>query len=221
MIVAYIEGNVVFLVVTAIALVINWIYQKSATEKPPGQRPQQAPPPNSQAEEERVRRFMEALGIPFESATPPVLPKRAEFAGQASPLPNIQPGGSVVSGRGAAPAKPRSRPSGQPPAMPPAVPRKPVFVPTPSEGPQLPVEKIQLPELQAPVFGGYDTVSSHVSAIPFEASHADMRDAYVSRSQISASLSEAEVRELLSSPKNLRSAILLREILGPPRGLQS
>ena len=72
----------IFLVLAAIALIFRWLTgqgSKEDSEKPespsPNERPQRPPP---ESEEERVRRFLEALGAPPGSAPPtPVRPRPA------------------------------------------------------------------------------------------------------------------------------------------------
>ena len=75
---ASIEGNAVFVVVVAVVGLINWLIEKSKKES--GSAPQQ-PSPRPQrpadtaagdSEQERLRRFLEALGAPQQpQAAPP------------------------------------------------------------------------------------------------------------------------------------------------------
>ncbi|MDB6152943.1 MAG: hypothetical protein JWL90_1396 [Chthoniobacteraceae bacterium] len=213
MILASIEGNLLFLVVVAVGGLINWLTKKDdkPVEKPKIESPRAQPmrsAPGADSEAERMRRFMEALGIPNHEAPPPPV-KRREPPQMPAPMPRIEPRGTVVS-PWPVPVKRQRTPV--PPA--PKKSQAPAYVPPP-----VPVEKIAIPELKTPALPAWDTVSSHVSAIPFEASHADMRDAYKGESAVDQPIER--LRDLIKSPADLRAAILLREIIGPPRGLQT
>src|ERR1051326_3513521 len=73
------NDTLIFLVLAGLALIFKWLTRQGAsdTEKPPPPRPNepiQRPPPLT--EEERVRRFLEALGVPPGTQPPrPVRPR--------------------------------------------------------------------------------------------------------------------------------------------------
>ncbi len=217
---ASIEGQVVWVLVVAAVGLFNWLAKKQNTP-PESKAPlpdftPRAGMPQRDSEEARLRRFMEALGVPVDQK-PPAPVTRREAPPVPPTLPQIQPRGSVVA---SAPFGGRSAPSSSP-QLPKAARRS---VPPLSQSPKslgtstTRVEKMHLPELEVPVVPEFMTTSSHVQAIPFEASHADMRDAYVSTAALGDS--SRGIRKLLGSKSDLRAAILLREVLGPPRGLQ-
>ena len=76
--------NIFFLILIAIVGLVRWLWaaresarnsqtQKTARPQAPNAPVQRAP---AQTEEERVRRFMEALGVPTTNAPPPKMPRR-------------------------------------------------------------------------------------------------------------------------------------------------
>jgi hypothetical protein len=193
-ILAAIDTQIIFLIVAAAIGVINWLTKKAEGTKPPAQ-----PPPRSQRPEtagdpeaERMRKFLEALGLPPEQAPPPV--KRPA---PAAPPPLPQP-------RQKQKRQPRSE--GKPRSL------------DEAPAPSMHVEQLHIPELETSGVAEFHTVSSEISAIPFEGRGTAVIDPYaVAQGQTPA---EA-LRRLLRSRNEVRAAILLREVLGPPRGLQS
>ena len=180
-----IEGQIVFLVIAGIIGLINWLTKKnesgSATPTPQARPPQT----DADAEAERMRKFMEALGLPADQAPKPIRRTVTPRAKAAPPLP-----------------RPRPRPLSLDEAP----------------APSLPVEQLHVPELRTPELPEFHTTSSEVSAIPTERTPAVALDPYAAAQRQSP---VDELRRLLRSPSEIRSAILLREILGTPRGLQS
>ncbi len=172
----------VLLIIAAITL-IRWLISKSKagaqnTEAPP-------PPPPSQpisrggetrTEEERIRKFLEALGQPPGSAPPKVAPRRREVQPKIFPrLPRLT-------------------------TAPPPLPKAPeMAAATP---PPLPIELATKPSTTVPDF--------------------EVRQ--VARQTSSEPLPETRLGALtrfkLGTPQDLRTAIVLREIFGPPRSLQ-
>ena len=179
-ILASVEGQVVALVIAGIIALINWLTKKNESAAAPPVPPKTG----ADAEAERMRKFMEALGLPADQAPKPV--RR--------------------------PSAPRAKAA--PPPLPRARPRSLDEAPAPS----LPVEQLHVAELRTPELPEFHTTSSEVSAIPTERALVAPLDPYAA-SQRQAPIDE--LRRLLRSKNEIRSAILLREILGPPRGLQS
>ncbi len=194
-------GDYTLLVIMLVVGLINWIVSKvkGAAAPPPKPRRPTAPSPLSQepaaeeSEAERMRRFMEALGIPSDEPEP-------------KPAPRLAPPAPVEVRRTFAP--------------PPLPPRRELVSLDEADAPTLPVEQITLRELEVPMVKEFTTVSSRVSAIPvgsFQYSKNTEEPAIASR------ISGATMPELLASLRPgdaLRRAFVLREILGPPRGLQ-
>ncbi|HKP93866.1 MAG TPA: hypothetical protein VJS88_08200 [Chthoniobacterales bacterium] len=174
----------VLLLIAAIGLV-RWLVQKAKE----GQRDVPPPPPaepiqrgaETQTEEERIRRFLEALGQPKGTAPPKVVPKIVPRPQPFRPriFPNLPPLTTVP------PVLPQSAP---PPPPPPLPIERPVFTPISRTVPTFEVQDVARQSGPAP------EKRRAVSALPFKAR--------------------------LNSIQDLRSAIVLREIFGPPRSLQ-
>ncbi len=217
---ASIEANVVFMVIAGIVGVIKWMTKKDETPitKPPPAARAKAPAvrPSDDPEEVRMRRFLEALGVPADQRPPPPVKRREPPAGQAV-LPKIQPRGPIVA-RDIAPSYTKKLQTPATLVVPPR-PKSPLAAELPVM--QTKADNIRLRELETPLVREFQTASSQVTAIPFEASHADMRDAYKTASEQPSEQPPDSIRELLRSPRGLRNLVLLREILGPPRALQT
>ncbi len=111
---------------------------------------------------------------------------------------------------------PRRKPRPQPQPRPVEVPREaPSLDSLPTTS--LPVEQIKIPELQVSEYHEFKTASSEVQAIPWDKKLAPAKSGRA-RPKPADALS---LRALLRNPNNIRTAILLREILGPAPGLQS
>lgn len=103
------EQLILILLIGAFSL-LKWVFDRITEAKEARQREEQltrrpsssgeAPPRMETDEERRIRRFMEALGLPAEEA-PPVLPKRAEEpprkATRPKHLPKLKPAKYPVS----------------------------------------------------------------------------------------------------------------------------
>lgn len=210
------EPIAVLLIIGAISLV-NFIVRKlqgappddqmlDGGTPPPTQRG--APLPRQVAKEEddreRVRRFMDALGIP-ESELPP---RPIETRREPPPLaPQPRPAPLPPRRAESAPRWPAQPPAQAPahapvprPAAPPAVAAA-VAVATGA----LPVTKVEV----------------GLSEIGNVAAAKQAAEAYlIAPLRAQTPSSTGELRDLLRKPESVRTAILLREILGPPKGLQ-
>jgi hypothetical protein len=179
----------IILIAVAVGL-LRWLSQKRETPKQDSQGSQEStspPPPaipndTSQNEEERIRRFLEALGQP-KGATPPpkVSPKRAT---QPRIYPSLPPLTAMPP-----PLPTASSPAARPPPLPPIERR--VFTPA----------VVQEMEFEVRDIGAQ--ISSD-SAVQSRRTAADQRGLITN----------------LATTLGLRSAIVLREIFGPPRSLQ-
>jgi len=183
---------------------------------PVPRRPNLESASSQESEEEKMRRFMEALGLPQGSVPPPSrkpVSQSTPLARQASkPLP--------------AP-RPHPRQMGRP-IQPSSLPRRPqISRPLDTGGP--------LPTLPKTASVSETAPSMEVTSIP-QMTFAQPQQAVQSagaevgaplmRSASSAPVmrqqtAQATLREALRDPASLRKAILLREILGAPKGLQS
>jgi hypothetical protein len=183
--------------------------QSDKTSTPPiPPRPPQVPRAPAESDADRIRKFLEALGQPPSSTPPPPI----------APRTDIPP-------RRLAPVQP-----------PPAMPRtwrllreqrqKPEITQKESPSPEQPsrVEKIVLPPVPAVAAPAFEV---HESVVPLDVLQQPVVKTSVegyaaaTRPIINRPDLKTDIASLLASKFGLREAILLREILGPPRGLQA
>jgi len=191
------NDSIIFFVLAALALIFKWLTSKGSgdAEEPkpdsPNEPIRRAAP---QTEEERVRRFLEALGVPPGTQPPP--PARSR----------------TVTPRPVATPSPKIRRSWAQP-LPPVV-TTPEDMPVPSMTPPPQPEPVFVVQTQpAPATDVPPPLPAEVSARPFAAPVA--RKAAPPRTPQMTSL-----RATLRSRERIRQAIILREVLGPPRGLE-
>jgi hypothetical protein len=178
--------------------------ETSSSPRPQTPQPIQRTPRESDAD--RIRKFLEALGQPPTSTPPPPVAPRTDVPPRRlAPVqpPPVTPGmwrlprehreKPDVSQRESAPLEPPSRLQQ---IVPPAVP--PPAAPAYEVHEAVPVELQQPPIIKPPV--------EAYAATQAVAKRAD---------------SKMNIATLLASKSSLREIILLREILGPPRGLQA
>jgi hypothetical protein len=175
----------VLLIIAAITL-IRWLISKSKADTQTTVSTPPPPPPPSQpisrggetrSEEERIRKFLEALGQPAGSTPPKVTPRRRAVQPKIfSPLPPL---------------------TTAPPPLPEAPEIRAAAAPPP-----LPVELATNGIATEPDFEVRE-VARQTSSEPLP----DTRRAGLTRFK-------------LETPRDLRTAIVLREIFGPPRSLQ-
>ena len=178
--------------------------ETSSLPKPQTPRPIQRAPRESDAD--RIRKFLEALGQPPTSTPPPPVAPRTDIP--LRPLAPVQPP-PVIPGRWRLPREQREKPDvSQKESFPLEQPsRLQQIVPPPEPPPAAPAFEVHeaVPvELQQPP----------VIKTPVEAYTATQ--AVTKRADFTMNIAT-----LLLSKSGLRDAILLREILGPPRGLQA
>jgi hypothetical protein len=215
MILASIELEGILTLVGALFVGINWLRKLMgpSSEKPTSQ--------------DLDRSFKEALGLPPDQpAPPPVKPRPGLLVND--PLPRIDPRGLVVSSDPWAYGRKPRRRAGDPSqgssqaatrSLPP-----PLKVPAPhnadfSKERHTAVEQIVLPELEVPEVREIATAASRVMAIPDEKTMRSRGDAYEIAPRESQLAGHA-LRDWFRDPSSLRSAILIQEVLGPPRSLQ-
>lgn len=207
---------------------------RDARPKPPPGR-DASPAPEAGEEEERMRRFMDAVGLPPGSPPPPLVQPRPAAANPLD-LPQIQP----PSPRQPIPPG-RLRPAQFPPGSP-LVPRsaaQPAPVPSPHPAPR-PVTRPERALLGEPLRGLHapaepaPVVLADPTALPTpEAliSGRHVTPAILRPQQAAAAPAKApppaasllahSLLTRLRDPVTLREAVILREILGPPKGLSS
>jgi hypothetical protein len=199
------ETFVLLLIMAAISL-FNWLIKKSADareakeqaeresqsagSKTTVSRPshQTTPPVAKKSEEERLREFMEALGVPKDK-----LPRQLR---REEPPPT--------------PQQPERKPT---PTAPPPLRRE---TPTPRRK-QRPSPVVQQPAAAEPAHPAFAEIKE-----PPEMLAPVATDAYKIRTAAdrAASVPAVALRELLVSRNGFRTALLMHEIIGPPRGLR-
>ena len=180
----------VLLLIALIGLV-RWLVQKG---KEGQQNIPPAPPPaepiqrgnKSQTEEERIRRFLEALGQPKGAPPPKVVPKVVPRPVPVRPriFPNLPP---------LTTAPPPLPPAAIPPPAPALPVEGPLFGPISAIDPTFDVQDVTTPTIPGPAQA---TRPPRITSRP------------------------AMFKTSFGSIDELRSAIVLREIFGPPRSLQ-
>jgi hypothetical protein len=177
------------LLIIAVITLVRWLIQKGKDAGQNTQSPSPPPPPTpsrpiergseTQTEEERVRKFLEALGQPAGTTPPKVTPRRRPVQPQIFPkLPRLK-------------------------TAPPPLPEAPTTEVT--APPPLPIELAGQWSAAAPA------ADFRVHDVPRQTS---------SEPAPETRRATAAARLKLGTPQDLRAAIVLREIFGPPRGLQ-
>jgi len=184
--------------------------KKESDETPRSPTPNMPPPIRrvpAESDADRIRKFLEALGQPPSSTPPPPVLPRTDIPPRR--LAPVQPP-PVIPGVWRLPREQRQKPDvTQRESRPPEQPsRFQEVVPPPVPGPATPGFEVHetLPvELQQPP----------LIKTPVEAYAAPKAFGVAKRAD-----SKANIVTLLVSKSSFREAILIREILGPPRGLQ-
>ncbi len=213
------DQNIIFIIIAAIIGISRLVSRISEESKKQSQRRRQPPqrPPSQpempqpiqrtrpKTDEERVREFLEALGQPAGAAPPPKLQPRTQIPPR--PLAPVQPPASM---------RPFAKPEfgtwreqakkivvlQQPTKIaPPEI--KPVIVP-----PFVPAEANEP--------GAWNAQEQAQTGAPTKMAIARTDD----QPSVRAS-ADAIWKRTLRSPDAVRTAIVLREIFGPPRGVQS
>ena len=221
-----IEPKLIFVVVAAIVGVINWLIEKKKKDREATNSPTQAPPrpqqpaPQGQRgtdEQERLRRFMESLGVPQ-----PAQPQRQQPApAPAVVRPRQQP---QISRHTAQPIEQRMKsPKPVAKARAKAMPR-PLAVREPEEMHRAGRIEEAASSIEK-ISGEFSAMNVNVTMDPLNTP--DRPAHLASGAAGTTSVTErdinpliASVRRLLQKPADLRGAFVAMEILGPPRGLQ-
>ena len=208
--------NFLFLIFFAIAILFQLLTRAASKTKRsgntdqsrrPGTRPQTPRPASTQpqdSDEDRIRKFLEALGQPTGSEPPPPVRQRPTYQ-RPIVVPRVEP--RQIARRILAPLPPLTT---RPPEM------EPEGYPTPTElPPPAPKRERRVVAPQSPA-----TFEVHEGPQPLAA--ITESDTTVIPGQkiplpISKSERNVDIVTLLQSTSGLRNAILLREIFGPPR----
>jgi len=196
--------HLLFLLLVAVALLFRWLASKAGqTTKDSGESeekststppiPPAIPHASAETDEERIRKFLEALGQPTTSKPPPPIVPRTDIPPR--PVAPVQPPGEM---------RPFSLPHRRLTSEERKKRRVILHVPPPAPAPVFEVRETTLSAEPSPP----------IMARPAEA-YAIATEPAPKREQ-----SKANIAALLRSTSGLRDAILLREIFGPPRSLQ-
>lgn len=214
------SDNILFLLLAGIALLMRLLAKKagSTNKRPedPAPSSSSSPPPirrvPDQSGKEQIRKFLEALGQPPTAEPPPKVAPR-----ESTPsLTEFQRRQIDVAARE---ARRRNLANPLPPLTtvpPPATPRR---VTLPRQMTETP------PELKTPKAAAararLDVQEGRVPTEPPAVQTAAEAYALSTEKLPSAAGAKTDLATLLSSPAGLRNAMILREIFGPPRGLQA
>ncbi|HEV3147142.1 MAG TPA: hypothetical protein VGZ24_00700 [Chthoniobacterales bacterium] len=171
--------------------------QRRSTSRP--QTPPPIPRGPAETDEERIRKFLEALGQPTTSKPPPPVMPRPTYQKPVI-LPHVGPFAS--------PLPPLT-------TRPPDLPRK-IGLPgqlTPTHKTKTSTSKTAEP-FTFEAYEGPPSESPPTIDAPAEA------DVIATRPVLKPEQSKTDIAVLLTSTSGLRNAIILREVFGPPRSLQ-
>ena len=196
--------NVFFLLLLGVAALFKWLTQRAqeskskqneANDEETSQSNETNSPASAGSEEERIRRFLEALGQP--TSSPP--PRKITPRPTASPKPAALP----------SPLPPlTTRPPAVEPTPPVAAMRPPPLpIPAPTRFTPMPIASSAFE-----VRRGQPSTSSRDSMAAFPSTNVP--------ASVRTPLTPPSALALLTSHDGLRQAVILREIFGPPRSLQ-
>ena len=179
--------------------------ETSSSPRPQTPRPIQRAPRESDAD--RIRKFLEALGQPPTSTPPPPVAPRTDVPPRR--LAPVQPP-PVIPGAWRLPRERREKPD---------------VTQKESPAPEQPSSLQQIvpppvPPPAAPAFEVHEALAVELQQPPIIKTPVE---AYAAATQAVAKRADSKINiaTLLASKSSLRELILLREILGPPRGLQA
>jgi hypothetical protein len=194
--------NLLFLLLVAVAVLFQFLAKAAAktgkdqtkrTETPQTPTPTRRPP--TESDEDRIRKLLEALGQPPTSRPPPPVAPRTDIPPR--PVAPVQPPMSPLS-------QVRREKSRRREIIPKEIPpRRPVRETEKMAPPALEVREGELPIAPPPIFKA--PAETYAGVTPTIAKAETLR---------------ADIATLLASTSGLRGTIILREILGPPRGLR-
>jgi hypothetical protein len=217
--------QIFFLILLAVIGLIRWLSQvaedrkNAQAERQAGKPSANVPTPvtraPAQTEEERIRKFMEALGVPTSSAPPPPVQPRPAERKAAQPDRKFLPVDPF-------PVPQMRRPQALPPV---------VVAPPVTQAPPAPATPPPLPTRETTVFAEpvRSPAAQHASSAAFEVQDLDAAAAEdQARNRglttgVRAAKSAQDVTSVaarLANAQGLRDAIVLREIFGPPRSMQ-
>jgi len=212
------DQNIIFIIIAAIVGISRLVSRISDESKKQSQRRRPPPPPQPEiqqpiqrtrpkTDEERVREFLEALGQPAGAAPPPKAQPRTQIPPR--PLAPVQPPASMRPF-----AKPQIR-TWREQAKEIVVLQQPKKIARPE------LERVVVPPIVAAA--GENEPDAWIA--PDQAQTATATKVAIARTDdqasVRASAADTIWKQALRSPDAARTAIILREIFGPARGVQS
>ena len=221
-----IEPKLIFVVVAAIVGVVNWLIEKKKKDReaaggstPAAPRVHESAPGGGSDEKERLRRFMESLGVPQPPQQQPQRPQPSPAP--AATRPRQQP---QLSQNRPRPIDPRMQP--QRPAVKSRgnVVQKPIRAREPEEMQRAGRIEEAASSIER-ISGEFGAMNVRVAMDPVKTleSGAHLASGAAGTTNVTerdVSPHVATVRKLLQKPSDLRAAFVVMEILGPPRALQ-
>jgi hypothetical protein len=200
MIAAHLD-NLLFLLLIAVAVLFQFLAKAAGkTRKDQTKRTSTSPTPRPiprapmESDEDRIRKLLEALGQPPTSRPPPLVVPRADIPPR--PLEPVQPPMSPLSQLRREKSRKRE-----------IIPKE---IPPPR--PLMDPEKMVSPAFE--VHEGPLPIATPITKAP-SAVYAEEKRTTAKREEPTR-----DIATLLASTSGLRDAMILREILGPPRGLR-
>lgn len=229
--------NLLFILLIAVAGLLKWLADKASESKEQSQKPDDGststttPLPRAPAqssEEERVRKFLEALGVPTSSPPPPpVAPKPIDVQRAADEARRRAEELKRVAERKAkvfAP-KPHIPPlTTFPPPIPAeqiSPPSRTISVPEPASVVEEPRSRARKIVLESPVFEVGEVVVVPPPLPPTFEKPIKLTPMESYEAQTFAPAAKTSLSVLLASQEGRRQAIILSEIFGAPRSLRS
>jgi hypothetical protein len=223
--------NIFFLILVAVIGLVRWIVQMAENKRnaeaerragtaqaAPNAPVQRAP---AQSEEERIRKFMEALGMPTTDAPPPPVQPPPIVTRAPEPRPPQQPA-PPERRRTVQPLDPFPRPVFQRPVVvvqPPPVTSAPPPIPV-RPPPPLPTRETSVLVEQASRTTATAAPEFTVRDVEEAAAEAFVTQESRRASGAAVAASQPSLVERLGTHGGLRDAMVLREIFGPPRSLE-
>ncbi len=218
--------QIIFLALIAVVGLLRWLAQAAEEKKNKEAAKRTAPKkPNApverapaESEEERIRRFMEALGVPTASAPPQTPPREVK---PPPPQKRPEPKRKYLP-VDPFPVPPTSVP--QPPVI--STPPPPVVIPPPEPPPRVtrtPAAPVITPP--APPPPQRTSAAFEVAEIEWQSDETPQPSSSTSADplvkQAVVEVPQRTWASRLAQPESLRDAIVLREIFGGPRSMQA
>ena len=196
----FLAGAALFRLLTKVAGSKSEPSESDESTFPRPDQPEQRPAPVS--DEEQIRKFLEALGQPRTAKPPPPVTPRTDVPPR--PVAPVSPPRTIIP----APIR-KAGSEAQPKAQPAPASRR--------SGPPPAISRRYEPRPPPPIVTKTPAFEVHETAAPLPE---------VTPTEVSAQIPAADQRQqrtvldLLRSGRGIREAIILREILGPPRGVE-